>query len=609
MFAEYPGAVISCVMQRTGDLGGYLKELTEDGTNRLLTLTDADVSVPGQVQIQLRATISANKYKSAIYTATVGKSLVGEADAPDSPVSDTLDKLEDALAKAQNLVTTVQTKLDNGEFDGEDFRILGTYATVDALTAAVTNPAQGDFYNVGAAAPYKIYMWDADKGWVDQGQLQGPTGAHYTPAVSASGELTWSNDAGLENPAAVNIMGPKGDPGDKGEPGEQGKNGVIFTPNVNNEGVISWSNDGDLENPAPVSIKGVKGDIGEPGSDGVSPTVVINKTGSVTTIAITDKNGEHVATINDGADGAGSGDMSKAVYDTNNDGIVDNAARLGGQLPAYYAKASDLAGKVSAVSGKGLSTNDYTTAEKEKLAGIEAGAQKNVTPAWDTVTDKPESFTPAAHTHTQNDISGLATALAGKVTAVGGKGLSTNDYTADDKAKLTGIETGAQKNVQADWNATSGDALIKNKPTIPTKTSELTNDSGFVASSDIPTWAKEASKPTYTAAEVGAAPTAHTHAYSDLTGKPTIPAIYAYTVTLTAAGWDSTALTQTVAAAHVTADNLVQVSPAEASFEVWQAAQIRCSAQAAENLTFICGGDVPTEAVTYNVIVMDGVTA
>ena len=36
-----------------------------------------------------------------------------------------------------------------------------------------------------------------------------------------------------------------------------------------------------------------------------------------------------------------------------------------------------LSGKVDKVSGKGLSTNDYTTAEKDKLAGIESGAQVN----------------------------------------------------------------------------------------------------------------------------------------------------------------------------------------------------------------------------------------
>ena len=42
------------------------------------------------------------------------------------------------------------------------------------------------------------------------------------------------------------------------------------------------------------------------------------------------------------------------------------------------------------------------------------------------------------------------------------------------------VEDGAQKNVQSDWNATSGDAFILNKPTIPTKTSQLTNDSGYL---------------------------------------------------------------------------------------------------------------------------------
>ena len=42
------------------------------------------------------------------------------------------------------------------------------------------------------------------------------------------------------------------------------------------------------------------------------------------------------------------------------------------------------------------------------------------------------------------------------------------------------VEDGAQKNVQSDWNATSGDAFILNKPTIPTKTSQLNNDSGYL---------------------------------------------------------------------------------------------------------------------------------
>ena len=49
------------------------------------------------------------------------------------------------------------------------------------------------------------------------------------------------------------------------------------------------------------------------------------------------------------------------------------------------------------------------------------------------------------------------------------------------------VEDGAQKNVQSDWNATSGDAFILNKPTIPTKTSQLTNDSDFTTQTVINT--------------------------------------------------------------------------------------------------------------------------
>lgn len=68
----------------------------------------------------------------------------------------------------------------------------------------------------------------------------------------------------------------------------------------------------------------------------------------------------------------------------------------------------------------------------------------------------------------------------------GSKVLSTNDYTTAEKNKLAGIAAGAEVNVNADWNAASGDAQILNKPSIPTKTSDLANDSGFITSSDIP---------------------------------------------------------------------------------------------------------------------------
>lgn len=48
-------------------------------------------------------------------------------------------------------------------------------------------------------------------------------------------------------------------------------------------------------------------------------------------------------------------------------------------------------------------------------------------------------------------------------------GTTNKVYTSTEKSKLAGIASGAEVNVQADWNVTntSSDAYIKNKPTIP----------------------------------------------------------------------------------------------------------------------------------------------
>ena len=59
------------------------------------------------------------------------------------------------------------------------------------------------------------------------------------------------------------------------------------------------------------------------------------------------------------------------------------------------------------------------------------------------------------------------TDLSNKVDKETGKVLSANDYTDAEKTKLGGIATGAEVNVNADWNATTGDAQILNKPVIP----------------------------------------------------------------------------------------------------------------------------------------------
>ena len=148
-----------------------------------------------------------------------------------------------------------------------------------------------------------------------------------------------------------------------------------------------------------------------------------------------------------GPTGSGSDKYEEYVYPNSTTGWVkigDTSIDLSGYVTtqalntalANYTTTTDLtnllSNKVDKVSGKGLSTNDYTTDEKNKLSGIESGAQKN---AAGTVVD-------SSYVHTDNN------------------------FTTSEKNKLDGIESGAEANVQSNWNESdsASDAFIKNKP-------------------------------------------------------------------------------------------------------------------------------------------------
>lgn len=172
---------------------------------------------------------------------------------------------------------------------GKGLTISGYYATAQALATAVTNPTAGDAYGVGTAEPYDIYIYDGvTSAWVNNGPLQGAkgekgdkgdtgaqgepgkdgspgaagapgaTGTTFTPSVSADGTLSWTNDGGKDNPAAVNIkgpqgeQGPQGDPGAKGETGEKGETGAA----------------GATGPEGPQGPKGEPGEKGDPGATG-----------------------------------------------------------------------------------------------------------------------------------------------------------------------------------------------------------------------------------------------------------------------------------------------------------------------------------------------------
>lgn len=101
-----------------------------------------------------------------------------------------------------------------------------TLAPGSDATASVTSDGQDSAGN----PRYKLAIGvpQGEKG--DKGDMgtQGPvgaTGATFTPSVDDSGNISWSNDAGLPNPETRNIRGPKGDKGDKGDTGATGPQG------------------------------------------------------------------------------------------------------------------------------------------------------------------------------------------------------------------------------------------------------------------------------------------------------------------------------------------------------------------------------------------------
>lgn len=117
----------------------------------------------------------------------------------------------------------------------------------------------------------------------------GVRGITFTPVVDSRGNISWSNDGGLENPQTVNITGPQGDTGAKGDTGPRGEKGeagdagpkgdkgTTFVPSVDTDGNISWSNTDGITNPETVNIKGPKGDRGSDATVPIATTETLGK--------------------------------------------------------------------------------------------------------------------------------------------------------------------------------------------------------------------------------------------------------------------------------------------------------------------------------------------
>lgn len=100
-----------------------------------------------------------------------------------------------------------------------------------------------------------------------------------------------------------------------------------------------------------------------------------------------------------------------------------------------YATKEDLKKKVDKVEGYGLISDE----DVEKLEGIEEGAEKNYISSVEEAQFQVIEGKLKLIAVQQNIIAGLADTLKGKVDVIEGKGLSTNDFTNELKAKLESI--------------------------------------------------------------------------------------------------------------------------------------------------------------------------
>ena len=245
-------------------------------------------------------------------------------------------------------------------------------------------------------------------------------------------------------------------------------------------------------------------------------------------------------------------------------------------VSAIPTKTSDLTNDSNfAVDANYVHTdNNYTTAEKNKLAGIAAGAEVNVQSNWTQTNSSADDFIknkpsiPAKTSDLTNDSGFITTsAIPTKVSAFTNDAGYLNEI-PDDSVGLNQLDStivNALNNINNKANtadlasvAFSGNYNdLANKPTIPTKTSDLTNNSNFVSNTSYATsstggvvkvgsglsitngvlsttgggvadaveWDNVLNKPTFSTV-------ATSGSYNDLSNKPTIPTVNNATLTI-----------------------------------------------------------------------------
>ena len=142
-------------------------------------------------------------------------------------------------------------------------------------------------------------VWVNPNGGASDPGILGKDGTTFTPSVSASGDLSWTNDGGKENPETVNIRGPQGPTGPAGPDGSPGATpnlqiGTVTTLPAGSDATASMG--GTAENPL-LNLGIPKGADGGGGSGGTDLSLGVTgaAVGQLVKITAVDADGKPTA--------------------------------------------------------------------------------------------------------------------------------------------------------------------------------------------------------------------------------------------------------------------------------------------------------------------------
>lgn len=259
------GASVQAYFLRASDGGTVALTGSAEGNVAVLELPEACYAVPGRFTLTVKVSVGDTRHAVYVAEGAVLRASTEEIIDPGHSVPDLgellarIAQLEAVTAEGQQAAAAAGTAATSATAAAKSAHDAAASANTakenaDKATSSANTAASGA---TNAAQSANTARTNADKA----------TAAANTAATSATAAAKSASDKAAE-------LQRQADSGDF--------HGATFTPEVSASGVLSWTNDRGLDNPPPVSIKGEKGDKGEPGTviawNGIEP----DDTGNVT---------------------------------------------------------------------------------------------------------------------------------------------------------------------------------------------------------------------------------------------------------------------------------------------------------------------------------------